>query len=57
VDNTELMKPPYKATFAGGKGEPNDPYQVATAEQLLSIGTSQKLLASHYVLVNWAKCQ
>lgn len=27
------------AEFAGGTGEYGDPYQIATAEQLLSIGT------------------
>lgn len=38
--------------FAGGTGEPNDPYQVATIEDLLAIGSSEDLLTKHYVLVN-----
>lgn len=38
--------------FAGGTGEPNDPYQIATAAQLLSIGKDKALLQKHYILVN-----
>lgn len=38
------------AGFAGGTGEPNDPYQIATAAQLLSIGSSPDLLKKHYLL-------
>ena len=37
--------------FAGGTGEPNDPYQIATAEQLISIGSDPNLLSRHFVLV------
>ena len=37
--------------FAGGTGEPNDPYQIATAEQLTSIGSDPNLLDKHFVLV------
>jgi hypothetical protein len=39
--------------FAGGTGEPNDPYQIATAEQLLAIETDPalRLAAKHYVLI------
>ncbi len=37
--------------FAGGTGEPNDPYQIATAEQLLSIGSDPNLRNQDYVLV------
>ena len=36
--------------FAGGTGEPNDPYQIATAEQLLAIPTDPILIRKHYVL-------
>lgn len=39
------------ADFAGGKGEPNDPYQIATAEQLISIGLDYTLLEKHYALI------
>ncbi|MEN6336410.1 MAG: GLUG motif-containing protein [Phycisphaerales bacterium] len=38
--------------FAGGTGEPNDPYQVATPAQLLAIGTRQDLRQKSYILVN-----
>jgi hypothetical protein len=38
--------------FAGGTGEPNAPYQIASAEQLASIGSDENLLSKHYVLLN-----
>ncbi len=38
--------------FAGGTGEPNDPYQIATAEQLCSIGSDANLLGKHFLLIN-----
>jgi len=38
-------------SFAGGTGEPNDPYQIATAGQLISIGSDANLLSKHFVLV------
>ena len=37
--------------FAGGTGEPNDPFRIATAEQLTSIGSDPNLLSKHFVLV------
>jgi len=37
--------------FAGGTGEPNDPYQIATAEQLIAIGSDHNLLDKSFVLV------
>ncbi len=40
------------AEFAGGTGEPNDPYRIATAEQLISIGSDPNLMDKHFVLVN-----
>ena len=42
----------HAADFAGGTGEPNDPYQIATAEQLISIGSDPNLLDKHFVLIN-----
>ncbi|MEN6576708.1 MAG: GLUG motif-containing protein [Phycisphaerales bacterium] len=39
------------AEFAGGTGEPNDPYQIGTAEQLVSIGSDPNLLDKHFVLI------
>jgi hypothetical protein len=41
-----------QAKFAGGTGQPNDPYQIATAEQLISIGSDPGLLDKHFVLLN-----
>jgi len=38
--------------FAGGTGEPNNPYQINTAEQLISIGSDPNLLDKHFVLLN-----
>jgi len=38
--------------FAGGTGDPNDPYQIATAAQLIAIGSDPNLLDKHFVLVN-----
>lgn len=40
------------AEFAGGTGEPNDPYQINAAAQLLTIGSDPNLFAKHYVLVS-----
>ena len=37
--------------FAGGTGEPNDPYQIATAEQLIGFGADGDLLDKHFVLI------
>jgi len=37
---------------AGGSGDPNDPYQIATAEQLMAIGEDPNLLDRCYVLVD-----
>jgi hypothetical protein len=37
--------------FAGGTGQPRDPYQIATAEELTSIGSDPNLLSRCFVLV------
>ncbi len=42
--------PAYAYPFAGGAGEPNDPYQVATAEQLIAIGQDEALKSRHFIL-------
>jgi hypothetical protein len=39
------------AEFAGGTGEPNDPYQIASAEQLISIGLVDNFQQKHYILI------
>jgi len=36
--------------FAGGTGEPNDPYQIATAEQLIGLGQDPNLYDGHFIL-------
>ena len=38
--------------FAGGAGTPIDPYQIATIEQLISIGADPNLLDKHFILLN-----
>jgi hypothetical protein len=38
--------------FSGGTGEPNDPYQVTTSEQLVSIADFPNLLDKSFILVN-----
>jgi len=38
--------------FAGGMGERTDPYQIATPEQLMSIGSDPNLLDKHFILLN-----
>jgi len=37
--------------FAAGTGQPNDPYQIATAEQLIAISDDPNLYNRHFVLV------
>jgi hypothetical protein len=39
------------AEFAGGTGEPDNPYQIATVEQLCSIGSEPNLEDKHFVLI------
>jgi rhodanese-related sulfurtransferase len=38
--------------FAGGTGEPNNPYLISTTEQLNAIGHNPKLMDSHFKLTN-----
>ncbi|MFC1794744.1 GLUG motif-containing protein, partial [Planctomycetota bacterium] len=37
--------------FAGGTGEPNDPYKIETATQLISIGLDPNMLSRHFILI------
>jgi hypothetical protein len=46
-----LIAFPAYAKYGGGTGEPNDPYQIATAEQLVFIGSDPNLLDKAFVLV------
>jgi fibronectin-binding autotransporter adhesin len=47
----QLPEPP-ASPFAGGTGTPEDPYQIATAEQLNSIAYTPRLMWAHFRLVN-----
>ncbi|MEN6425182.1 MAG: GLUG motif-containing protein [Phycisphaerales bacterium] len=47
-----LAMPTRAVECAGGTGEPSDPYQIATAEQLCSINSDPNLLSRHFVLVS-----
>ncbi len=38
--------------FVGGTGDPNDPYQIATAEELMAIDDDPNLLDQCYILVD-----
>jgi len=38
--------------FSGGTGEPNNPYLIATADELNSIGYNQRLMDVHFKLIN-----
>ena len=41
-----------KAKYSGGTGELNDPYQIATAEDLNDIGNHTEDLDKHFILIN-----
>jgi hypothetical protein len=41
-----------EAKYNGGTGDPNDPYQIATAEQLNAIGTHDEDWDKHFILVH-----
>ncbi len=40
------------AKYSGGTGEPNDPYRIATAEDLNDIGNHEEDWDKHFILVN-----
>jgi hypothetical protein len=46
-----LGTPARALDFAGGTGTPEDPYQIAMAEQLVSLGGNQSLWDKHFALV------
>jgi len=47
-----LSCPAFAYDFAGGTGEPNDPFRIATAEQLISIDSDPNLSSKRFVLIN-----
>jgi hypothetical protein len=48
----QLSPWPSLPSFAGGSGTPEDPYLIATAEQLNSIGHNSRLVEKHYKLID-----
>ncbi|MEW6404796.1 MAG: hypothetical protein AB1649_23615 [Chloroflexota bacterium] len=44
-----LSLPAY-AKYSGGTGEPNNPYQIATAEDLIALGESTEDYDKHFIL-------
>jgi hypothetical protein len=51
-----VQAPGWSAEFDGGTGEAEDPYRIATAEQLVSIASDLDLMEKHFVLVNDHYC-
>ena len=45
-----LVSFPTYAKYSGGTGEPNDPYQIATAEDLMLLGDSPEDYDKHFIL-------
>jgi len=41
-----------QARYSGGTGEPNDPYRIATPEDLNDIGRYEEDWDKHFILVN-----
>ena len=45
-----LISLPTQAQYSGGTGEPNDPYRIATAEDLMLLGDSPEDYDKHFIL-------
>jgi len=45
-----LIVSPVHAKYSGGTGEPNDPYQIATAEDLIALGERFEDYDKHFIL-------
>jgi len=45
-----ILSFPAQAKYSGGTGEPNDPYQIATAEDLMLLGDSPEDYGKHFIL-------
>jgi len=43
---------PANAKYSGGTGEPNNPYQIATAEDLILLGESPEDYDKHFILIS-----
>ncbi|MHC4325652.1 MAG: hypothetical protein ACYSUX_15400, partial [Planctomycetota bacterium] len=46
-----LFTPPAEVKYGGGTGEPNDPYQIWTAEQMNAIGAEPNDWGKHFKLM------
>ena len=42
---------PSYGKYSGGTGEPNDPYQIATAEDLIALGEEPNDYDKHFILI------
>ena len=45
-----LVGLPAQAKYSGGTGEPNDPYQIATAADLIALGETPDDYDKHFIL-------
>jgi len=45
-----LVSLPAQAQYSGGTGEPNDPYQIATAADLIALGETPEDYDKHFIL-------
>ena len=45
-----LLVLPVHAKYSGGTGEPNDPYQIATAADLIALGETPADYDKHFIL-------
>ena len=45
-----LLALPVHAKYSGGTGEPNDPYQIATAADLIALGETPDDYDKHFIL-------
>jgi hypothetical protein len=45
-----LLAVPANAKYSGGTGEPNDPYQIATAADLIALGETPEDYDKHFIL-------
>jgi len=49
IEYENLPEPAY-AQYSGGTGEPNDPYQIATAEDLMLLGETPEDYDKHFIM-------
>ena len=46
-----------QAKYSGGTGEPNDPYQIATAADLIALGETPEDYDKHFILTADIPCR